>query len=187
VFDTDFGRIGVAICFDIGWPEHWAALAGQGARLIVWPSAYDGGFPLQMYAWTHFCYIVSSVWGYHSKVIDVTGRVLTSTSRWSRLALQRVDLEKEVFHIDDQVQKLAQVQARLGAGVTVEAFSEENVFTVESHDPAWPLARIKQEFRLENFRDYHARATRVQEEHRGRPVAENGPAVGAPASGAAAS
>lgn len=166
VFDTDFGRIGVAICYDVGWPEHWAALAERGARLIVWPSAYDGGFPLQVYAWSHFAYVVSSVRSDHSKVIDVTGRVLASTSRWSRLALQRVDLEKEVFHIDAQVDKLARVQAELGAKVSVEAFSEENVFTVESHDDAWPLSRIKREFALESFRDYHARATRVQEEHR---------------------
>lgn len=174
VFDTDFGRIGMAICFDIGWPAHWAALAEQGARLIVWPSAYDGGFPLQVYAWSHFVAIVSSVWGYHSKVIDVTGRVLTATSRWSRVALQRIDLEKEVFHIDDQVRKLADLQRRLGAAVTVEGFSEENVCTVESHDDAWPLARIKQEFGLENFRDYHARATRMQEEYRGRAARGGG-------------
>jgi beta-ureidopropionase len=169
VFDTDFGRIGVAICFDIGWPEHWAALAEQGARLIVWPSAYDGGFPLQVYAWSHFVSVVSSVWGYHSKLIDVTGRVLTATSRWSRLAIRRIDLEKEVFHIDNQVRKLADLQRRLGASVTVEGFSEENIFTVESHDAAWPMARIKQEFSLENFRDYHARSTRMQEESRGQP------------------
>jgi beta-ureidopropionase len=169
VFDTDFGRIGVAICYDVGWPAHWAALAAQGAELVVWPSAYDGGFPLQCYAWSGFCYVVSSVQSYHSKVIDVTGRVLTSTSRWSRLALQRVDLEKEVFHIDAQVEKLARVQAQLGAAVTVEAFSEENVFTIEAHDAAWPVDRIKAEFGLENFRDYHARATRMQDEFR-RPA-----------------
>lgn len=170
VFDTDFGRVGIAICYDIGWPAHWAALAEQGARLIVWPSAYDGGFPLQVYAWSHFVTVVSSVWGYHSKVIDVTGRVLTATSRWSRVAIRRVDLEKEVFHIDAQVKKLADLQRQLGAAVTVEGFSEENVFTVESNDEAWPMARIKQEFGLENFRDYHARATRVQDEFRERPV-----------------
>lgn len=176
VFDTDFGRIGIAICYDIGWPEHWAALAEQGARLIVWPSAYDGGFPLQVYAWSHFATVVSSVWGYHSKVIDVTGRVLTATSRWSRVAIRRVDLEKEVFHIDAQVKKLADLQRQLGSAVTVEGLSEENVFTVESHDDAWPLSRIKQEFGLENFRDYHARATLVQDEHRGWPVATDGTA-----------
>lgn len=181
VFETDFGRLGVAICYDVGWPAHWAALAQQGAELIVWPSAYDGGFPLQCYAWSGFCYVVSSVWSFHSKVIDVTGRVLASTSRWSRLALQRVDLEKEVFHIDEQIEKLARVQAQLGAAVTVEAFSEENVFTVEAHDDAWPVARIKAEFGLENFRAYHARAARRQDERRGGPAAAEGRAP-APAS-----
>jgi beta-ureidopropionase len=186
VFDTDFGRIGVAICYDIGWPAHWAALAEQGARLIVWPSAYDGGFPLQVYAWSHFVTVVSSVWGYHSKVIDVTGRVLTATSRWSRVAIRRVDLEKEVFHIDAQVKKLADLQRKLGAAVTVEGFSEENVFTVESNDEAWPMARIKREFGLENFRDYHARASRVQDEFRDRPISLNDTASDAPGRGGAA-
>ncbi len=61
VVDTDFGRLGLAICFDIGWPDHWSDLARQGAELVVWPSAYDGGFPLQCYAWLHRYYIVSSV------------------------------------------------------------------------------------------------------------------------------
>ena len=61
VIDTDFGRLGLAICYDIGWPSHWADLARQGAELVVWPSAYDGGFPLQSYAWSHRYYVVSTV------------------------------------------------------------------------------------------------------------------------------
>ncbi|MCX6047298.1 MAG: carbon-nitrogen hydrolase family protein [Chloroflexi bacterium] len=162
VIETDFGRLGLAICYDIGWPEHWATLAQQGAEIIVWPSAYDGGFPLQVYAWTHFYYVVSSVWGDHSKVIDISGRVLASTSHWSRLISTEIDLEKEVFHIDDQVEKLLCVQTELGDRVRAEGFSQENIFTLESNDPAWPLARIKATYGLENFRDYHARATQAQ-------------------------
>jgi predicted amidohydrolase len=168
VVETDFGRLGLAICFDIGWPEHWAALAAQGAELVVWPSAYDGGFPLQVYAWTHFYYVVSSVWGDHSKIIDITGQVLASTSHWSRLVTEEIDLEKEVFHIDDQVEKLLRVQATLGDRVHAQGFSQENIFTLESNDSDWPLARIKREFGLENFRDYHARSTRIQDAARSR-------------------
>ncbi|CAN5753266.1 hypothetical protein BH10CHL1_BH10CHL1_34820 [soil metagenome] len=163
VIDTDFGRLGLAICYDIGWPEHWATLAQQGAEIVVWPSAYDGGFPLQVYAWTHFYYVVSSVWGDHSKVIDISGRVLASTSHWSRLITTEIDLEKEVFHIDDQIEKLLRVQTELGASVHAEGFSQENIFTLESNDPAWPLARIKATYALENFRDYHARAAKAQD------------------------
>src|SRR3954468_7806573 len=36
VVDTDFGRLGLAICYDIGWPAHWAALRDRGAELVVW-------------------------------------------------------------------------------------------------------------------------------------------------------
>lgn len=166
VLDTDFGRLGLAICYDIGWPEHWASLRERGAELVVWPSAYDGGFPLRAYAWSHSYYVVSSVRTEHSKVIDLTGDVLASTSRWHRLAAATIDLEKEVFHIDDQVETLYRLQQELGERVSVRAFTEEHVFTVESNDPDWPVGRIKEQFGLENFRDYHARAVGVQDRYR---------------------
>lgn len=166
VIDTDFGRLGLAICYDVGWPEHWQALADQGAELVVWPSAYDGGFPLQAYAWLHQYYVITSVRTEHSRIIDITGQILASTSRWHRFASKTIDLEKELFHIDDQVEKLMRIQLELGSRAHVEAMTEEHIFTLESHDPAWPVARIKSEYGLESFRDYHRRAEGVQAESR---------------------
>jgi len=39
VFDTDIGRIGFAVCYDIIFPEHCRALALQGADMILHPTA----------------------------------------------------------------------------------------------------------------------------------------------------
>lgn len=166
VIETDFGRIGLAICYDIGWPEHWADLQRKEAELVIWPSAYDGGFPLQVYAWSHLYYVVSSVRSEHSKVIDPTGCVLASTSRWHHVAAATIDLEKEVFHIDQQVDKLFRIQQELGERVSANALSQENVFTLESNDPEWPITRIKEYYGLENLRDYLERATQVQKQFR---------------------
>lgn len=163
VIDTDFGRVGIAICYDIGWPDLWAQLRGQGAELVIWPSAYDGGFPLQVYAWLHSYYIVSAVHTEHSRIIDITGQILASTSRWHRFAAETIDLEKEIFHTDEHAERLYQLQLKMGSRVSVRAFTEEHVFTVESHDAEWPLPRIKEHFGLENFRDYHDRALLVQD------------------------
>jgi predicted amidohydrolase len=168
IVDTDFGRLGLAICYDVGWPDHWAKLQEAGAELVVWPSAYDGGFPLQAYAWLHSYYVISAVHTEHSRVIDITGRILASTSRWHRFASTTIDLEKELFHIDDQVEKLHRIQLELGSKVSIEALSEEHVFTVESNDLAWPVERIKAEYGLESFREYHHRAEGVQNESRDR-------------------
>jgi len=169
VVETDFGRMGLAICYDLGWPDLWAQLAVQGAELVVWPSAYGGGLSLQAYAWTHGYYIVSTVLSEHSRVIDISGYDLASTSRWSRMVTTTIDLEKELLHIAPslgQHEKLFRLQQELGGRATIQGFTEENFVTLESNDPDWPVARIKQHYGLVNWSEYHAAATKVQDEHR---------------------
>lgn len=176
VVDTDFGRMGLAICYDIDWPDYWDDLARQGAELVVWPSAYDGGFPLRVYAALHRYYVVSAVQSAHGKVIDLTGRVISSTGDWHPTVSATIDLDKELFHADTNERKLPELESDLGDRVTVEAYAEERYFTLESHDPAWPVGRIKERYGLENLDDYLARAQLVQEEHRGSltPAARRG-------------
>lgn len=60
VFDTDFGRIAILICWDMTFPEVWHAAASQGAELVLWPSAGHGGRPLEGYAQIHNIYIASN-------------------------------------------------------------------------------------------------------------------------------
>ena len=41
VFDTEFGRMGVAICFDVRFPELFRAMARRGAELICLPAQFN--------------------------------------------------------------------------------------------------------------------------------------------------
>ncbi len=38
--DLDFGKIGIGICFDIRYPQHYRKLAQMGAEIIVLPTAW---------------------------------------------------------------------------------------------------------------------------------------------------
>ena len=76
VVETDIGRIGLAICFDLNWRELWAEMKAQGSEIVCWLSAYEGGFPLQVYAWMHELLVISSVQSYTSKIIERSGKVL---------------------------------------------------------------------------------------------------------------
>jgi predicted amidohydrolase len=41
VFETDFGTMGVAICYDVRFPEMFAKMASLGAKLVFLPAAFN--------------------------------------------------------------------------------------------------------------------------------------------------
>lgn len=166
VFQTDIGRIGLAICFDLNWRELWAEMKAQGADIVCWISAYEGGFPLQAYAWLHSLTVVSSVQSYYSKIIDRSGRILTTTSRWGRLTSWDMDMDKRWFHTDGQAEKIVAVQARYGERVRVETLGEEHMFSIESRDPSLDADEIVAAVGLVEYADYIARCTSAQQSHR---------------------
>ena len=168
VFETDIGRIGLAICFDLNWRELWAEMKAQRADIIVWISAYEGGFPLQAYAWMHDVIVVSSVQSYTGKIIDRSGRVLTTTSRWGRLVSADVDLDQRWFHTDGQAEAILAVQQRYGDKVRVETRGEEHLFTIARLDPMLSLDDVVAEMGLVELDAYLARCTAAQVRGRGR-------------------
>ena len=61
-------------------------MKAEGADIVAWIAAYEGGFRLQAYACLHDFVVVSAVQSYTGRIIDRSGKVLAATSRWGRLA-----------------------------------------------------------------------------------------------------
>jgi omega-amidase len=40
IFDTEFGKVGVAICFDVRFADMFSAMAAEGCHLVVLPAAF---------------------------------------------------------------------------------------------------------------------------------------------------
>lgn len=167
VFETDIGRIGLAICFDLNWRELWADMKANGADIVCWLSAYEGGFPLQAYAWLHGIIVVSAVQSYAGKIIDRTGRILAATSRWGRLASWDFDSGKRWLHTDGQGEAILAVQKAYGERVRVETFGEEHLFSIESRDPELAVDDVVRTMGLVTLEDYIARCDSAQRAARG--------------------
>jgi predicted amidohydrolase len=162
VFETDFGRVGLAVCFDLNWQDLWAGMAKDGAELVCWISAYEGGLPLQAYAWMHQYAIVTSVWPYHARVIERTGKIVAQTSRWGRLAFHDLNLDKRLFHTDGHQHRLVPLLTRYGNRVRLESFTDEHLFTLESVDPTLPVDEVIHEFQLVEYNSFLDRCTKAQ-------------------------
>jgi predicted amidohydrolase len=79
VFDTDFGRIGILVCWDEEYVDPARAMALQGAEILFLPTA--GGY-LALFKATaleNHLYLVSSGFDVESAIIDPAGQVLFAT------------------------------------------------------------------------------------------------------------
>jgi predicted amidohydrolase len=159
VIESDCGRVGLLVCFDINWQNLWAETAALGCDFIVWISAFEGGVPLNSYAWTHKLPIVSAVYPYHAKIVDMTGRVISQTSRWHRLASWDMPLQRALCHTDHQPLVLQQLQRDGGRNVRVTAFTEEHVFLVEVLDSSLDLRSLLERHNVVTYSDYIARCS----------------------------
>jgi beta-ureidopropionase len=176
VFSTDFGRVGVLICFDLMFPARWQEAKQQGAELMFWPSAYEGGLPLVARACDHQYYVVSATPVWHSRILDITGHELASTGQRVAIAWAQIDLEKRLFSTDYNMARYHAILARYGRRITINVLSPEGVFTLECHDPALSVAAVVQEFGLEPLDDYVRRSAAWQEQVR-RPAGAADPAL----------
>lgn len=158
VFDLDFGRVGVQICFDLGFPENWQRLADQGAQLVFWPSAYDGGFPLRAVAYLHHYYVVSSVRSGRSRVIDPLGAILAETTDDEPVIWRDINLDHMTVHLDFNHTIPNLIRVKYGDRVDVrESAPGSGHFLVEPVDDRVTTTDLAAEFGFESTFTYHQR------------------------------
>lgn len=157
IFDLDFGRIGIRICFDVGFPEDWERLARQGVRLVLWPSAYDGGVSLSTYAAFHQFYVVTSVSTHRSRVIDPFGTTLAATDPLCNIAFRSLNLDFLLCHYDFNYAVPDRIRADYGDRVEVRSHFEGGMFLVEPKDPTLTTAHLQNQYGLEDARQYFQR------------------------------
>ena len=111
VVDTPFGKLGMAVCYDLRFPELFRAMADVGMEICVLPSAFTSltgrahwESLLRARAIENLCYMVApDQGGYHkngretygdSMIIDPWGVVLNRLPHGTGVVVSDIDLEK---------------------------------------------------------------------------------------------
>ncbi len=94
VFETDFGRIGMMICWDLQFPGPAQAMALQGAEVLLMP-IWGGSEVLgRARAIENRVFIVSSGYDYPAQIVDPSGEILASATAQGSVALSTIDLNR---------------------------------------------------------------------------------------------
>ncbi len=182
---ADFGKLGIAICFDIDFPEVWRRLADQGAELVIWPSAYSGGAALKAHAIQHHYYIVTATQAPDCTVYDITGEELlhekNPTLNVSRITL---DLDRGVYDrdaIDGREKSTARREKFFkehGDDVVEEKYMErEDWFVLRAKRPGVSSRDLAREYGLVEKAELVRRARKITDKRRGWAFSQKGVVV----------
>lgn len=164
VFETDFGRVGMAICFDMNFLEVGQGLYDNQVQCVCWPSMYQAGLQLNTWALFFETYVVSSWGGQINEIVDMTGETIARTGYQYWLVSAEVNFDRVVLHQDDNRNKWDGIRAKYRDGVEIRIAHPEGIFTLASNMDDVSALDIVAEFELETRRDYFARAKRIREE-----------------------
>jgi beta-ureidopropionase len=97
-FDADFGRVGVAICFDLNFQPLFKHYYNQGMELLLFPSYFPGGLLLRTWAYLYMFHAVSShAQGFESVFVNNLGMVVAEAGMFTQALTHELELDSVVL------------------------------------------------------------------------------------------
>ncbi len=159
VIKCDFGRVAIAICYDLNFDELRMRYVKEKPDLILFSSMYHGGVAQSIWAYSCRAYFVGSVYRpTPSEIRNPMGQVVASSTNYFDFAVARINLDCELVHLDYNLPKLTALKEKYGTGVTVSDPGELASVLVTSEENKITVDGMIKEFGIEILDDYLNRA-----------------------------
>lgn len=165
IVETDFGKVGMQICFDANWDDGWDNLKMKGADIVIFSSQFPGGKMLNYYALKNEYYIISSTGG-DARVIDISGNDLDCTSDFVRYAWATINLEKVNVTTWPTNGQLPDLFKKYGDRLRIKVWGNTDVITIESRDPQLKVLSVLKEFEIPTYANLLKNEAEVQNKYR---------------------
>lgn len=161
VFETDFGKVGFLICFDMSYADGWAELKRRGAEIVAVSSMSPQVFRPSLFAHQHQYYVVTATPRSQAAVITPLGFVKEKVGDESSL-LTEIDLSYVMLHWSSQLKHGKALEEKFGKDAFggIYEFAEDNgIFWSNRAD--LPIGQMIEAINVRPRDDEAVRAERV--------------------------
>jgi predicted amidohydrolase len=170
IFDCDFGKLGIQICWDIVFDEGWQALADKGAEIVVWPSASPATALPSARAGRHRYFLVSSCWRNNSTIYEPTGLVAARVEAPGEPLVRQIDLSYAILGWSAHLRDGKAFADKYGDKAGYHYEPREDLGMFWSNDPDVTVGSMLGSLGLEEIDAQIARNRRLQDSARGRSI-----------------
>ena len=164
VIQCDFGKVALAICFDLNFDELRQQYAKAKPDLVIFSSVYHGG--LMQGAWAYSCrsYFVSAISDNRtpSAILNPLGETVSTSTNYFNYNEATVNLDYKLVHLDYNWDKLTRLKAKYGDAVTIHDPGKVGAVMITSEDKNVSAAQMVKEFDIELLDDYFNRSREVK-------------------------
>ena len=164
-WQTDFGTLGSAICFDVNFHQVWADLADAGVDIVIWPSAYAGGEILRSYAQIHHYHVLTCTQAGDSHLYDPIGtEIMPNDQTHDRVRKFSIDLDRGFYHHNFNLDRLERLLVDHGDDVQLDAMlTSEEWFVLSRRQEGIGVRDLARSYGLEEIRDYVQRSRKAMD------------------------
>jgi predicted amidohydrolase len=169
VFDCDFGKLGIQICWDIQFDDGWATLDEKGAEIVAWPSASPATAQPASRAGLHRYYVVSSTWREDATIFEPTGLIAAQVEQQGKVLVHELDLSYAVLGWSAPLNNGKALTKTYGERVGYHYEPREDLGLFWSNDPKTTIGEMIRSLGLEEIDAQVARNRRLQDAAREQP------------------
>ncbi len=155
IVETDFGRVGFVICFDLNFHELREQYVKLKPDLLLFSSMYQGGVMQSVWAYTIGCYFVGAVADEENTIINPVGVKVANSTRYSPYLTRKINLDYRVVHLDFNWNGLMAMREKYGQQVDIYDGGQTGVVLVSSNSNEFTADEVCQEFGVTFWEDYY--------------------------------
>lgn len=144
VFDCDFGKLGIQICWDMSYENGWLELAKKGAEMIALPTASPQTVRPASYALRGQYYVVSSTLKGNASIFNPIGRITKQITK-PGVMIHQFDLSYAILHWSPTLNQGHPFREKYGDQIEYIYYDDEDTGLFSSNTDDIPIQQMVEE------------------------------------------